>query len=74
MNPTEFQALALAWLGAITVVATAGIAAFFSIKAKIDDNRTRIDKHDEIQGVDTKTPDPAVTILPPQPQSTQPPK
>lgn len=57
MNPSEFQTLALAWLSAISVVATAGIALYFSIKSKLDENKSRIDKHDAIANVDTKPTD-----------------
>lgn len=69
MTPAEFQTVALGWIGVLTAVSAAGVIAFFKIKALIDDNRKRLDKHDEIQGVDTKTPDPAMTVLPPQPQT-----
>lgn len=55
MTPAEFQTVALGWIGVLTAVATAGVIAFFKIKALIDDNRQRLDKHDEIQGVDTTT-------------------
>lgn len=70
MTPAEFQTLALAWLGTGTVVVTAGIVAFFKIKALIDENSARIDKHDDLKGVDTKTADQPtpVIVLPPQPQ------
>lgn len=69
MTPAEFQTLALGWIGVLTVVGTAGVIAYFKIKALIDDNQKRLDKHDEIQGVDTKTLDPTVTVLPSQPQT-----
>lgn len=55
MTPEQFQTLALAWLGTGTVVVTAGIVAFFKIKTLIDENRKRIDKHDDLAAVDTKT-------------------
>lgn len=56
MTPETFQTLALSWLAAISIAATAGVAAFFKIKSSIDENKTRIDKHDTMQGIDTKTP------------------
>lgn len=66
MTPAEFQTTALGWLAAITALITAisavAIPLYFKIKAQIDENRKRIDKHDDLKGVDTKTAD--------QPQKT----
>lgn len=59
MTPAEFQTAALGWLAAITAIITAvaakAIPLYFKIKAQIDENRKRIDKHDDLKGVDTKT-------------------
>lgn len=59
MTPAEFQTTALGWLAAITALITAisavAIPLYFKIKAQIDENRKRIDKHDDLKGVDTKT-------------------
>lgn len=60
MTPEAFQTLALAWLGVISTVAIAGISLYFSIKSKIDENKTRIDQHDSIANVNTKPTDPKV--------------
>lgn len=60
MTPETFQTLALGWLAAISVVATAGIALYFKIKSSIDENKTRIDQHDSIANVNTKPTDPKV--------------
>ena len=57
ITAAEFQTAALAWLGTLGTVAMAAVPIYFKIKAKIDENNKRIDRHDDIQGVCTKTPE-----------------
>lgn len=42
---------ALAGLTFISVVGAAGIKAFFYLKAQIDDNKARLDVHDDKSGI-----------------------
>ncbi len=57
ITAAEFQTAAVAWIGALGTVASIAVPAWFKIKAKIDENNRRLDKHDDIQGVCTKTPE-----------------
>lgn len=58
MNANEFQTMAIAWIGTIGTIAAVAVPMYFKIKAQIDENKKRLDKHDEIQQVDTKTETP----------------
>lgn len=66
MTPEQFQTLALAWLATVGTVAGVAIPLYFKIKADIETNKARIDKHDEIAKVDTTPPQ-----QPPVPLSAQ---
>ncbi len=55
MSATEFQTLILGWLAAIGTIAGVAVPLYFKIRAQIEENNKRLDKHDDLQNVCTKT-------------------
>ena len=57
MNAHDFTTAAEGWLAAIATISAIAIPLYFKIAAQIKEAKERLDKHDEIQGVDTKPAD-----------------
>lgn len=77
MTPDHFQTLALAWLGAISVVGTALVALVVRNWSLISDAivaivqlRARINSHDKVAGINTNLIPPPPTTLPPNEKPT----
>lgn len=61
MTATDFQTLAIGWIGTAVVVGVALVAAYATLKGKIDDlqakheeNAARLNAHDSRAGIDTE--------------------